>query len=189
MGVKPLTEGFSPRRKQRGVKVKLQVDSKIAKISTDRFNSIGNQVLIAEIGSGPRWKQVNFPIEIFESFFGAERGDNKYKIELLNIAKDGTLGDVEERQAVTVKSNNFRFEINCSETRGAYPGDQDRPIGLFIKLGNSEFLYQVLMPDYPVYSKIKAYLDIEANPKRKKELKRVIVDVEAIHALYPELII
>lgn len=189
LGVQPLPQVFSPIRKQRGVKVKLQVDSQIAKTSTDRFNSIGDQVLIAEIGSGPRWKQVNFPIDIFENFFGAERGDNKYKIELLNIAKDGTLGEVEERQAVTVKSNNFRFEINCAETRGAYPNDQNRPIGLFIKLGNSEFLYQILMPDYPVYSKIKAYLDIEAHPKRKVELKRVIVDVEAIHALYPDLII
>mgnify|MGYP003397566548 CR=1 FL=1 len=33
---------------------------------------IGEEVLIAEIGGGPRWKQVNFPIAIFEDFFGAE---------------------------------------------------------------------------------------------------------------------
>ena len=107
----------------------------------------------------------------------------------MNIAKDGTLGEVEERQAVTVKSNNFRFEINCEETSCEYPGVYNRPIGLFIKLDNSEFLYQVLMPDYPAYKKIKDYLQIEAKPKREYELKRVIVDVEAIHALYPELII
>ena len=30
---------------------------------------------------------------------------------------------------------------------------------------------------------------LEAKPKRADELRRVIVDVEAIHALYPELII
>ena len=132
---------------------------------------------------------MNFPIKIFEEFFGAVRGDNSYQIELMNIAQDGTLGSVEIRQAVTVKSNNFRFEIKCSETNGKYPGKNNRPIGLFIKLGDAEFLYQVLMPNYPAYNKIKGYLTLEAKSKRTDELKRVIVDVEAIHALYPELII
>lgn len=45
------------------------------------------------------------------------------------------------------------------------------------------------MPDYPAYVKIRNYLTLEAKSKRANELKRVIVDVEAIHALYPELII
>lgn len=132
---------------------------------------------------------MNFPVKIFEDFFGAERGDNSYKIELMNIAQDGTLGSVEIRQAVTVKSNNFRFEIKCKETDGKYPGKDNRPIALFIKLGDAEFLYQVLMSNYPAYHKIKDYLTLEARSKRVDELKRVIVDVEAIHALYPELII
>ncbi len=187
MGLQPLPQGFSPKRKQRKVRVKA-VTSDYNKDLQEELRNIGEQVLIAEIGGGPRWKQVNFPIQIFKDFFGASRGDNTYKIELLNIAKDGTLGDVEQRQAVTVKSNNFRFEINCSETSQKYPGNANRPIGLFVKIGNSEFLYQVIMPDYPVYSKIKDYLSLEATPKRENELKRIIVDVEAIHALYPELI-
>lgn len=54
-------------------------------------------MLIAEIGGGPRWKQVNFPVEIFENFFGAERGNNSYNIELINIAQNGSLGDIEIR--------------------------------------------------------------------------------------------
>lgn len=107
----------------------------------------------------------------------------------MNIEQDGTLGSVEIRQAVTVRSNNFRFEIKCKETDGKYPENGKRPIGLFIKLGDAEFLYQVLMPDYPAYVKIRNYLTLEAKSKRANELKRVIVDVEAIHALYPELII
>ncbi len=188
-GVQSLPSCFTPKRKQRQVKIKSKNDNPTTNSRSEVVKTIGEQVLIAEIGGGPRWKQVNFPIKIFQDFFGASRGDNSYKIELLNIAKDGTLGEVEERQAVTVKSNNFRFEINCEETSSEYPGVLNRPIGLFIKLDNSEFLYQVLMPDYPAYKKIKDYLQIEAKPKREYELKRVIVDVEAIHALYPELII
>ena len=186
IGIQPLPPGFTPKRKIRQIRVRKGDNTKKHRAN---FPYIEDQVLIAEIGGGPRWKQVNFPIQIFQDFFGAKKGDNTYKIDLINIAKDGTLGEVEERQAVTVKSNNFRFEIKCSETNEKYPGILNRPIGLFVKQDTSEFLYQVIMPDYPVYDKIKEYLNMEAKPKRKDELKRVIVDVEAIHALYPELVI
>lgn len=189
IGVQPLPHNFSPKRKQRQVKITLQKNDKTVKGKREEFRNIGEQVLIAEIGGGPRWKQVNFPIKIFQDFFGAKRGDNSYKIEVMNIKTDGTLGDVEIRQAVTVKSNNFRFEINCEETRSKYPNSDNRPVGLFVKLDNAEFLYQILMPDNPAYEKIKNYLKLEAQPKCENELRRIIVDVEAIHALYPELII
>lgn len=188
-GLQKLPIGFTPKRKQRSVKIKLNNGDAAYKSTTDELRNIGEEVLIAEIGGGARWKQVNFPIKIFQNFFGAQRGDNSYMIELLNIAQDGTLGEIEKRQAVTVKSNNFRFEINCTETNGEYPNGNDRPIGLFVKLDSSEFIYQVLLPTYPSYKKIKDYLKLEAKPKRENELKRVIVDVEAIHALYPEFII
>lgn len=187
-GIQKLPEGFSPKRKQRQVKIKTTKKQK-GKKQTEELRTIGEQVLIAEIGGGPRWKQVNFPIDIFQDFFGAQRNDNSYTIDLMNITKEGALGEVETRQAVTVKSNNFRFEIKCAETMGAYPGNDNRPIGLFVKLDSSEFLYQVLMPDYPAYVTIKSYLYMEAQTKRKGELKRVIRSVEAIHALYPELIV
>lgn len=149
----------------------------------------GEEVLIAEIGGGPRWKQVNFPVEIFENFFGAERGNNSYNIKLKNISQDGKLGEVESRQAVSVRSHNYRFEIHCAETGGAYPGNNRRPIGLFIKIDNDKFLYQVLLHNHPAYRKIKKYLYAESRVRREDELRRHIVHIEAIHALYPELII
>lgn len=188
-GIQKLPEGFTPKSKQRLVKVKTVKAKQKGKKQTEELRPIGEQVLIAEIGGGPRWKQVNFPIEIFRYFFGAQRNDNTYTIDLMNISKDGALGAIETRQAVTVKSNNFRFEIKCAETMGEYPGNDKRPIGLFVKLDSSEFLYQVLMPDYPVYEAIKKYLYMEAKPRRAGELKRVIRNVEAVHALYPELIV
>lgn len=188
-GIQKLPEGFIPKRKQRQVKVKTQKENQKGKKQKEELHFIDEQILVAEIGGGPRWKQVNFPIKIFQDFFGAQRNDNTYTIDLMNIAKDGSLGEIETRQAVTVKSNNFRFEIKCKETLGEYPGNDKRPIGLFVKLDSSEFLYQVLMPDYPVYETIRKYLYMEAETKRKGELKRVIRDVEVIHALYPELIV
>lgn len=189
-GIQRLPEGFVPKRRKRKVIVRTTAEESGKEINTGtELRPIDEQVLIAEIGKGERWKQVNFPVKIFQEFFGAIRGDNTYSINLINIREDGSLGEVETRQAVTVKSNNFRFEINCKETAGNYPGGDEKPIGIFVKLDSSEFVYQVLMPGNDTYKKIRDYLYIEARPKRTNELKRVIVDVEAIHALYPDLII
>ncbi len=188
-------EGFVPKRRQ--VKAKRVTKTKnadnpsqpIITVTDESLLINGEEVLIAEIGGGPRWKQVNFPVEIFENFFGAKRGNNSYNIELMNIAQDGSLGEIETRQAVSVRSHNYRFEIHCAETSGAYPGNNKRPIGLFVKIDNDQFLYQVLLHDHPAYKKIKKYLYAESHVRREDELRRHIVHIEAIHALYPELVI
>lgn len=187
--------GFVPKR--RIIKVKRVVSIKdksnpgkhVKSVTEEPLLVNGEEVLIAEIGGGPRWKQVNFPVEIFENFFGAERGNNSYNIKLMNIAQDGSLGELETRQAVSVKSHNYRFEIHCSETDREYPGISKRPIGLFIKIDNGQFLYQVLWYNHPAYKRIKKYLYAESKIRREYELRRHIVHIEAIHAIYPELII
>lgn len=96
-----------------------------------------------------------------------------------------------ESQSVTVKSKNYRFELRCDETNQPYPSGTDRPIGIFVKENAQNYLYQVIMPSDEVYKKIKDYLYLEtANQKGRKDLmRRHIADVEAIHALYPELIV
>ena len=101
------------------------------------------------------------------------------------------MGEVSESQSVTVKSNNYRFELRCEETKLPYPKGEDRPIGLFVKKDAKNYMYQVLMPSDNSYKKIKDYLYLETKNKkgRKDLMRRLIADVEAIHALYPELII
>ena len=187
--IQSLPSGFVPGRH---VKVKVnntnKTGSKTGSKADKNIIHIGEEVLIAEIGGGPRWKQVNFPVDIFENFFGAERGNNSYTIKLTNISKDNTLGEAEVRQAVSVKSRNYRFEINCEETNRIYPGNNKRPIGLFVKLSEREFLYQVLLASDKRYTTIKEYLYNETN-NNARELKRAIVHVEAIHAIYPELVL
>lgn len=183
--IQRMPAGFTP---QRHVTVRTPCRKGKGKKQSKKPLYIEEDVLVAEIGGGPRWKQVNFPVEIFENFFGAVRGDNSYQIELRNIGKDGSLGDVEPRQAVSVKSRNYRFEINCAETQGPYPGNDMRPIGLFAKTGDRAFLYQVLLPGEGRYEKIREYLYQESH-SASRELKRAIVHVEAIHAIYPELVI
>lgn len=184
--VQNLPKGFEPKKR----KVNLQKTVKSgSKKKTEKIAvPIEDEVLIAEIGGGPRWKQVNFPVQIFEDFFGAQRGDNSYTIELKNIRKDGQLGNPEQRRAVTVRSRNYRFEISCPETAGAYPGDDKRPIGVFVRTEPGKFLYRVLLAKRPGYKNIRSFLLRESQVRREGELRRAVVNVEAIHALYPELI-
>ncbi len=182
--VQKLPEGFVP---QRHLAVKAEKTGAQGQHPAGKTLYAGEEVLIAEIGGGTRWKQVNFPVGIFENFFGAKRGDNSYRIELRNIANDGSLGEVETRQAVSVRSRNYRFEINCAETSGQYPGEENRPIGIFVKIGVRDFVYQVLLSDNSRYATIKEYLYAESS-SGSRELKRAIVHVEALHALYPELV-
>jgi len=89
---------------------------------------------------------------------------------------------------VSVKSQNYRFEINCDETSGPYPGKDKRPIGIFIKISATNFLYHILLKEDDSYERVKEYLYRETE-SNDRELKRAIVHVEALHALYPDLII
>ena len=187
--IQKFPEGFRPKRL---VKVKQITTIRKATKEVEKSVRIDSAVLLAEIPkAGSRWKQANFSQDIFEDFFGAKKGDNSYKIKLTNIKKDGTLGEVSESQSVTVKSNNYRFELRCEETKLPYPKGEDRPIGLFVKKDAKNYMYQVLMPSDNSYKKIKDYLYLETKNKkgRKDLMRRLIADVEAIHALYPELII
>lgn len=139
------------------------------------FNK-NNIVLIAEIGKGERWKQVNFPIEMFEEFFGAKIGDNSYHIKLRHLEQDGNLGEIENRKAVSVKSRNFRFEIGAATSD--YP-NKDRPIGVFIKIASDKFLYSLLMPSISQYSNVKTFLlDKYTGPSRN--LSRIISDAKSL---------
>ncbi|MBO4827611.1 MAG: RNA helicase [Prevotella sp.] len=187
--IQKFPEGFRPKRL---VKVKQVKTTKKATEEVEESVRIDNAVLIAEIPkAGNRWKQANFSQNVFEDFFGATRGDNSYKVKLTNIKKDGSLGEVTESQSVTVKSKNYRFELRCDETNLPYPSGNDRPIGLFVKEDAQNYMYQVLMPSDDAYKKIRDYLYMEtANQRGRKDLmRRHIADVEAIHALYPELIV
>ena len=186
--IQKFPDGFRPKRL---VKVKQVKTIKEATKEVEKSVRIDNAVLIAEIPKGgDRWKQANFSKDVFQNFFGVEEG-KKNQIKMTNIKKDGTLGEVAKRVSVSVKSHNFRYELLCDETKLPYPSGDDRPIGVFVKVDSRNFLYQLLMPSDNAYDKIKGYLYMETDGKKRREdgMRRHIADVEAIHALYPELII
>ncbi|WP_064967648.1 phospholipase D family protein [Tenacibaculum ovolyticum] len=163
---------FRPRRRRRTRVVSEPANNNGNPFIGDVENwvaNINNPVLIAEIGGGVRWKQVNFPIQMFQDFFGATAGDNRYHINLRHVNEDGELQEVEDRQAVTVASRNYRFEIGVA--RGVYPVG-NRPIGVFVRVAPQNFLYYLVMPTTDIYTQLNNYL-IENYNGPNRNLNRI----------------
>ena len=148
----------------------------------------GSTVLVAEIPrSGNRWKQVNFSKEIFENFFGATCGENGvYRVLLKSINSRGVMGDTEVRPSVSVSSHNYRFELEAA-TGIDYPEGGKRPIGVFAKVSERDFLYELVMPGDAGYDSLTSAM-ISRQPISTK-MRRLIYFCEEISQETPELAI
>ncbi len=135
-----------------------------------------DKVFIAEIPkASSRWNQANFDKQNFIDFFGAKPGDNSHRILLRNVHNDGTLGDIEIRPSVSVKSQNYRFELSAAAGL-PYPLGDSRPVGVFIRVSVRMFLYVLSMPTDPFYSDVKRFLDQQWDG-RSGRMKRILSDV------------
>lgn len=146
-----------------------------------------NEMLLAEIPkSKDRWKQANFDKNTFEKFFGAKCGQNgEYRVLLKNINKAGKMGDTEIRPAVSVASQNYRFELDAASGL-AYPAG-GRPIGVFVKISDRTFLYELFMPGYDYYEQILAFMNSKA--KAGDRMRRIVLKVEECFKDCPNLAI
>lgn len=135
-------------------------------------------VLLAEAPKASRrWNQMNFDKASFTDFFGATPGDNTLRLVFKGIAEDGSPQDEEIRQSVTVKSHNWRFEIDLAKGK-LYPPAR-RPIGVFIKTSERNFLYMLKTPGDHSYDAIHTYLHNEGQGgvKRCRTVVRAILPV------------
>lgn len=151
------------------------------------FFEMQNEILFAEIPkSKNRWKQANFDKDTFENFFGAKCGENgEYRILLRNIDKSGTMGDIEIRPAVSVSSQNYRFELDAASGL-SYP-DNGRPIAVFVKVSDRTFLYELFMPDFDNYDSVLNF--INSTSKTGIKLRRIVISVAEGFAKCPDLAI
>jgi hypothetical protein len=134
-----------------------------------------DSLLIAEIPkASTRWNQANFSKEVFEDFFGATPGYQK-RIFLYQIQQNGNLGEAEIRPSVSVKSRNFRFELEAASGLD-YP-TSGRPIGVFARCANRTFIYELLMPGKSGYKEISGFLDAQEEPSTKMRRKTFTVSV------------
>ena len=114
-------------------------------------------VLIAEIPrAGNRWNQANFDLDTFRSFFQLQAKRNQ-SVLLFPVSEDGTVGEAEFRQSVSVVSQNYRIEVGLAANQ-PYPS-QGRPIGVFLRVGVRAFRYRLVMPGSTEHSTLKSLLD------------------------------
>lgn len=150
-----------------------------------QFSNV-DPVLIAEIPrASNRWNQANFDKDNFINFFGAIPGDNSLRILLRNINKNGSLNDIETRPSISVRSHNWRFELEAAAGI-PYPRT-GRPIGVFIKISNRMFLYTLHLPSSPEYHGLKSYLDRAVGLIVGNRMRRMRTDVRTLHENCPAL--
>ena len=140
------------------------------------YFELQNKILFAEIPkSKDRWKQANFDKNTFETFFGAKCGQNgEYRVLLRNINKSGVMGEVEIRPAVSVASQNYRFELDAASGL-SYP-ENGRPIALFVKISERTFLYELFMPDDSDYGCVLQFINAKSTAGIK--LRRIVVTID-----------
>ena len=139
-------------------------------------------VLMAEIPkSKDRWKQANFDLETFRTFFGAEPGQFR-RIVLQHVNAAGELEALETRPSVSVKSQNYRFELDAAAGLD-YPAN-GRPIGVFVRIAPRMFRYRLMMPNDPDYKIVNAILD-SMWKGRVDRMKRVPTNTDFLREAWP----
>jgi len=145
--------------------------------------SATDDVLVAELPAGERWKQANFKRTHFEGFFGAHAG-SKQRVLLQRVDGTGLVGELKSRPPVVVQSQNYRLEL-ASKHGEVYPSGTDRPIAIFLKLGSGLFLYELLMPGHPSYSTVSSFLATHQLPAPSRELRRAPTTAGVLRAAWP----
>lgn len=141
------------------------------------------KMLIAEIpAGGGRWNQANFDLHSFENFFGAHPGAVR-RVVLQHVDSSGVLGPLEKRPSVSVRSRNFRFELEAASGL-SYP-TTGRPIAVFAQIAARTFRYRLLMPGDPQHAIVNAFLDKEWKG-RSDRMRRIITTTEVIRKAWPD---
>jgi HKD family nuclease len=147
------------------------------------------EVLVAEIpNSGNRWKQANFNVAVFEDFFGGIAGAHEERrILLRHVGNTGALEELEVRPTVSVRSQNYRIELNAAGGLD-YPEGENRPIGVFIKVATRSFIYSLVMPGDVNYNEILTYLN-NNQPRSGTgiRMRRYLTNAEALRTNCPNL--
>ena len=142
-----------------------------------------HRVLVAEIPRASyRWNQANFDLNSFRNFFGAEPGTVR-RVVLQHVDASGMLGPLENRPSVSVRSRNFRFELDAAAGL-RYPGE-GRPIAVFVEIAPRTFRYRLLMPSDPQHRIMNVFLDTMWRG-RTDRMRRVITTTDVIQREWPD---
>lgn len=145
-----------------------------------------NPFLIAEVPKN-RPGQADFGIDTYQGFFGVTIGKPR-EVTFYQVRPDGSLAPPEHRQAVAVKSSNYRFEVEALS--GLQHPANDHFILVFERMGKSEYRYVLLKPGEVGHRNVQQFLDdnyfVSGNSKRRIVVTRS--DVQSAWAGNPLLL-
>jgi len=126
-----------------------------------------NPFLIAEVPKN-RPGQADFGIDTYQGFFGVTIGKPR-QVTFYQVMPDGSLAPPEHRQAVAVKSSNYRFEVEALS--GLQHPANDHFILVFERIGKSEYRYVLLKPGEAGHASVQKFLNdnyfVSGNSKRR----------------------
>jgi hypothetical protein len=145
-----------------------------------------NPFLIAEVPKN-RPGQADFGIDTYQGFFGVTIGKQR-EVTFYQVRPDGSLAPPEHRNAVAVKSSNYRFEVEALS--GLQHPANDHFILVFERIGKSEYRYVLLKPGEVGHASVQKFLNdnyfVSGNSKRRVVVTRS--DVQAAWADNPLLL-
>jgi len=142
---------------------------------------VSSIVLIAEIPRGAgRWNQANFDASTFQSFFGATPGESGQRILLRYVEDGGSLAEIESRPSVSVRSQNYRFELAAAAGKD-YPSS-GRPIGVFVRVSTRMFIYSLVLPNDSPHRQLDDWLTSHWTG-RDDRMKRITTNYSEVSGL------
>ena len=140
------------------------------------------EVLVAEISkSRVGFDQANFHKEVFFGFFGASRTVARAAY-FFHVQPGGTLGHQEVRPAVSVKSDNHRFELEAA--KGVTYPPVGKPIGVFVRIATRTFVYALAMPGDAAHGALTALLQA-ARPNPGRLMRQIVFTAAQVRSAWP----
>lgn len=157
--------------------------TRVENVDTIEPQQLESAVLIAEIPrASTRWSQANFHKNNFINYFGMQIGNTQLRAVLQHVDDNGELGAIESRQGVSVKSRNFRLELQAA-TGLQYPSN-GRPIAVFVCVASRTFRYMLLMPNNPHYATILSFL-VSKWTGSITLAKQIVTNTEELKQVWP----
>lgn len=139
-----------------------------------------NPFLIAEVPKN-RPGQADFGIDTYQGFFGVTIGKPR-EVTFYQVKPDGSLQPPERRQAVAVKSSNYRFEVEALS--GLQHPNGTHFILIFERIGKAEYRYVLLKPGEAGHASVQKFLNdnyfVSGN-----SMRRVVVTQSDVQAAWP----
>jgi hypothetical protein len=142
------------------------------------------EVLLADISKNQdKRTQLDVGADMFTGFFGAKPEGGHILIQAVDSKAE--LQEVEGPRAIfPTKSHNYRFEAQAGRGRKYPPIPGPRPIGVFIRMPDGIFRYQLLWPKESGYAEVDALLTKKAGAF-KRSMRRETVSLAELVAGWP----